>query len=125
MRQWLAASVLALIVTPVPASFHTFVIDQIYSNADGTVQYVVMRETLGAAGGNLWSGHSFKSTHAGVTRTLPFAVDLPSGATGNKRVLIGTQGLADLGFIVPDYVMPNGFLATDGGTLDYAGVDQV
>jgi hypothetical protein len=26
---------------------------------------------------------------------------------------------------VPDYVVPNGFLATNGGTLNYAGVDQV
>jgi hypothetical protein len=25
----------------------------------------------------------------------------------------------------PDYIIPDGFLATDGGTLNYAGVDQV
>ena len=27
--------------------------------------------------------------------------------------------------MAPDYVIPNNFLATDGGTVNYAGVDQV
>ena len=125
LGQWLAASALSLIATLASASFHTFAINQIYSNADGTVQYVVMREMLGSAGEDLWSGRTFSSTHAGVTRTFTFVGDLPNSATGNQRVLIGTQGLADLGFIAPDYIIPNGFLATDGATLDYAGVDQV
>ena len=35
------------------ASFHTFRIEQIYSNADGTVQFVVLRESAGANGENL------------------------------------------------------------------------
>ena len=46
-------------------------------------------------------------------------------STANTRVLIATQGFADLHLITPDYVIPNGFLATDGGTINYAGVDQV
>ncbi len=43
--------------------------------------------------------------------------------TANKRVLIATQGFAALGLITPDFVVPNGFLPTNGGTLDYAGVE--
>jgi len=39
--------------------------------------------------------------------------------------LIATQGFAALGLVTPDYVIPNGFLATSGGTVAYAGVDQV
>ena len=46
-------------------------------------------------------------------------------STANTRVLIATQGFADLRLVAPDYVIPNGFLATDGGTINYAGVDQV
>jgi len=107
------------------ASFHTFAIEQVYSNADGTVQYVVLHETLAANGENLWSGHAFTSTHAGITKSFTFPADLPSIATAGKRVLIGTQGLAALGFVTPDYVIPNGFLATDGATLDYAGADTI
>jgi hypothetical protein len=54
-----------------------------------------------------------------------FATDLPSSETADRRVLIGTQGFADLNLIAPDYIVPNQFLATDGGALDYAGVDLV
>ena len=38
------------------ASFHLFRIEQIYSNADGTVQFVVMHEAFGANGRGLLGG---------------------------------------------------------------------
>jgi hypothetical protein len=107
------------------ASFHTFVIEQVYSNADGTVQFIVLHETQGTNGENLWSGHAFTSTHAGVTKSFTFPADLPGTATANQRVLLGTQSMAALGFVAPDYVLPDGFLATDGATLNYAGADTV
>jgi hypothetical protein len=50
---------------------------------------------------------------------------MAASPTANKRVLVATQGFADLGIVAPDYIIPNGFLPTDGGTLDYAGVDSV
>jgi hypothetical protein len=40
--------------------------------------------------------------------------------TANKRVLIATQGFEALGLVAPDYVIPNGFLPTNGGTLNFA-----
>jgi hypothetical protein len=107
------------------ADFQSFAIEQVYSNADGTVQFVVLHEAQGTNGGSNWSGRAFTSTHAGVTKSFAFPADLPGTATANKPVLIGSQGLAALGFVVPDYVIPNGFLATDGGTLNYAGADTV
>jgi len=124
LRSFLAGAV-AIAATAAWGSFHTFVIDQAYSNADGTVQFVVLRESLGMNAENQWSGHTFTSTHAGVTKSFTFPADLPASATAGKRVLIATQGLAVLGFIAPDYVIPNGFLATNGATLNYAGVDTI
>jgi hypothetical protein len=115
----------AMAATSAWADYQTFAIEQVYSNADGTVQYVVLHEAQGTNGGNNWSGRAFTSTHAGVTKSFAFPADLPGTATANKRVLIGSQGLAALGFIAPDYVIPNGFLATDGGTLNFAGADTV
>ncbi|MDQ2961960.1 MAG: hypothetical protein M3R31_02200 [Pseudomonadota bacterium] len=120
-----AALASALVASAANGSFHTFAIESIYSNADGTVQYVVLRESSGTPGKNVWGGQTFTSTHAGVTKTFMFPSNLPSSQTSNKRVLIATQGFASLGFIVPDYVIPNQFLATAGGTLNYAGVDPV
>ena len=125
-----------LAAQPAFANFHLFQIEQLFSNADGTVQFVVMHEFGGMNGENLWAGNTLKSTQAGASKTFTFNKNLPGGSTGyygetmpsptaNKRVLIATQGFAALGLITPDFVMPNGFLPTSGGTLTYAGLDTV
>ena len=130
-----AAIAAALFSLPACASYHTYVIDELYSNADGTVQYVVLHESLGMNGQNLLAGHTLTATHAGQKKTYSFVRDLPGemcgyyncmpSPTAGTRVLIGTDGFAALGLVTPDYVVPNGFLPIDGGTVDYAGVDAL
>ncbi len=125
---------LALLALPASATFHTYQVDELYSNADGTVQYVVLHESLGMNGENLLGGHALLSTGAGGTATYVFPFDLPGGSCGyygctaaptaRSRVLIATRGFVSLGITTPDFVIPNGFLSTGGGTLNYAGVDQ-
>ena len=117
--------VLLLAASRARADFATFVVDTLYSNADGSVQYVVLHETQGANGGNLLAGRALTATHAGVTKVFTFPADLPNATTAGKRVLIASNGFAATSPIVPDYQMPDRFLPTDGGTVDYAGVDQV
>jgi hypothetical protein len=119
------------------ANFHFYKIEQIYSNADGTVQYLVMHESTGANGENLWAGNPLVAmpTHGGTPKTFVFPQNLPGGMcsyygcemapTAFTRVLIATQGFASLGLVKPDYIVPNGFFATDGVTVNYAGTDQV
>src|SRR5438094_8094312 len=106
------------------ADFASFVIDELYSNADGSVQYVVLHEAQGVNGGNLLSGRTLTATHAGVVKTFAFPTDLPNASTAGKRVLIGSNGFAATSPIAPDYQMPDRFLPTDRGTVNYAGVDQ-
>ena len=128
MKQVLAGFLgimLALAALLAHAEFHTFQIEQIYSNADGTIQFVVLHESVGSSGEQFLAGRALSSTHAGVTKTFVFPKNLPFVSTANRRVLIATQGFASLGLVTPDYVIPNEFLATDGATLNYAGVDQV
>ena len=99
-----------------------------------------MHESAGQNGENFWAGQVLTSTHAGAPpKVYVFPQNLPGGSgdecgygcmpslspTANKRVLIATEGFAALGLVTPDYVIPNGFLPTNGGTLNYAGVDQV
>ena len=107
------------------AGFDSFAIEHVYSNADGGVQFVVLREMQNLAGGHAWTGRAFRATRAGVTRSFTFPRDLPDGATAGRRVLLGSDGMASLGLVAPDYVLPDGFLPTDGATLDFAGADQV
>jgi Repeat of unknown function (DUF5648) len=138
LLRWSSAPLLALFAATATAEFHTFQIEEMYSNADGTVQYVVLHESRGMNGESHLTGVPLISTpSSGVANTFIFLKDLPGGSgmcgyytctpspTANKRVLIVTAGLLALGQINADYVIPNGFLATNGGTLNYGDVDSI
>ena len=99
------------------ATFHLFVVDQVFSNADATVQYVVFLQSPPSADEEAWGGHKLESTHDGDTQTLTYHGNLPSRLTRNKRVLVATQAFANLNLVKPDFIMPAGFLGTTGGRL--------
>ena len=120
-----AVALVTMLVTGGAAAFQTFKIAEIYSSADGAVQYIVLVESAGLDGEQHLGGQTLTVTHAGAAKVFMFPGDLPSGATAHRSVLIATQGLADLNLIAPDYVIPNQFLPTDGGALNYAGVDEI
>jgi len=110
----------ALLVSAVAhAAFHLFTIEQIYSNADGTVQFVVL--TTNINGENFWAtGAQMTSvTTGGPTLTHNFTTNLPNSNTAGKRVLVATQGFADLHLITPDFIIPNNFIPTGPGSLTY------
>ena len=114
-----------LFATGAYATFHTYRIEQIYSNAGGTIQFVVLREAEGASGQEFWSGHALTTRSAGVTQTYVFPNNLPSDDTAGTRVLVATQGFAALGIVTPDYVVPNHFIGIPSGTVNFADVDEV
>jgi len=122
-----AVATAALSITPAQAAFHLFRIDQIYSNGDGSVQYVVIREATGTNGENFWAGNSLRTTNvAGISKNSPFPSNLPSSSTASRSVLIATPGFAALNLVTPDFTIPARFIPTDGGTLDYAsGTDHI
>ena len=107
------------------ASFHTFQINEIYSNADGNIQFIELREVQGASGQNFLGGASLSTGSGATQKTFKFPNNLPSSATGGKFVLIATQGFAALGLVVPDYIVPDGFLPLVSGSVNYASVDSV
>jgi hypothetical protein len=121
--RWLAGAVLVLWVSFAQAAFHLFALDQLYSNADGSVQFVVLRETAGMNGENFWAGQSLRATPTGgAAQVLPFTTNLPNSATANRRVLVATPEFAALGIVTPDYIMPANFLPTGAGQVRYSGM---
>src|SRR4029078_5916767 len=120
----LAATALILGAAWVDAAFHLFRIDQVYSNADGSIQYVVMRESTGSNLENFWStGASLRATPTGGTpQTIEFTSGHPSTNTASRSVLIATPGFAALHLVTPDFTMPAQFIPRTGGTLNYASV---
>ncbi len=109
------------------AMFHLFVIDEIYSNADGTIQFIVLScpPAFCVNGENVWGGQVLISAGSTGPKNFPFPTNLPSGSTAGKKVLVATQGFAALGLVAPDYTIPNGFIPISNGLVNYAGVDQI
>jgi hypothetical protein len=129
-------SLFAFLAAPAAwATFHTYQIDELFSNADGTVQFIVLHEVFGANGQNFLGGHTLTSTSGGAMTTYVFPNDLPGGVsdgygmslapTAFTRVLIATQSFAALNLVQPDYVIPDGFLPLANGTIKSASVSAV
>ena len=105
-------------------SFHQYRINELYSNASGTIQFIEL--VVGNANGeHQWAGVNLRSIRDGVTQTFTFPSNLPNSSTANTTVLIATQAFADLGLVTPNFIVPAGFLFTAGGTLNFGGADEV
>ena len=118
-RLFLAVLALAATFTA-QATFHIVRMVELYSNADGTVQFLEI-EAL-APGQQFWAGQRLASSGGGNLRTFTFPDNLP-GDTSGRSVLIATQGFAALGIVTPDFIVPNGFFVQAGGTVNFADVD--
>src|SRR5438477_2930851 len=102
-------TVLALAASAAWGTYHFFAIEEIFSNADGTIQYVVLRECCGMNGENMLGGHTFTAVQGTTTNTYVFTNDLPGGEcdyygcmpaiTAHKHVLIATKGFAAVNLV--------------------------
>lgn len=126
------SAVLLLAWSTIVLASHTYEIVELYTNADGSIQFVLLQEYAGNDGQDFLAGDTLTATHAGRTKVYTFPNDLPSPRTAGRYVLIATQGYVDaeqsyseFANVPADYVMPDRFLPTDGGTVSYAGVDTV
>ena len=130
-RYVLACVALSMIAAvPGHADFITWEIYEVYSNADGTVQFVEFVESNGQNGQRSFTGKALKTFITGASWNDPlnthiFSSDLPSNFTANKYALVATQDFASLpGAVQPDFVMPDGFIDTsvvveiELGTID-------
>jgi hypothetical protein len=117
------------------ASFHLWEITQLYSNADGKVQFVEL--TALYSGQQYVAGHTISSSQGSTTHTYTLTSNLndDTGMMSDgdmymgmmmpmqsyKSLLLGTQGFADLGVVRPDFILPDGFLFTTNGRVDWGG----
>lgn len=123
-------------------SFHLYRLNELYSNADGSIQFIEL--TVGPFDGeSFWQGQSITATQGGttngngngyssslpslggITHSYTFPSNLPSTATANHKVLLATQGFADLGLVTPDFIIPAQFLFTGSGSVNFAGVSSI
>jgi hypothetical protein len=118
----LAASVALLATTftavPAKAAFHLWYIQEIFSNYDGSVQFIELRAT--ANGQNLLNGHTITTG----SHTFTFNANAPSSTTNTKTLLLATAGFGSIpGAVAPNYSsipLPANFFNPAGDTITFA-----
>jgi hypothetical protein len=103
------------------AGAHTWDVNEIFSNADGTIQFVELREAGGGTGEVNVAGHLVTSNAHSVTITSNVA-----SPTSFRTILFGTAAYAALpGAPAPNYIIPANFLSVSGDTLAYNPYDTI
>jgi hypothetical protein len=100
------------------AAFHLWSVDEVYSSADGSVQFIELSTASNLE--NSLFGHVISCTGPQGTHSFTFPANLSSSSTAGKTFLIGTTNLALVpGGVAPDYVLTNSmpFLFSGGGTI--------
>ena len=153
-HRWMTACLLgvaALVATAAPPAraASSYRIEQLYSNLDGSVQYIRLRESAGRDGEQAIGGLTITVTGGGVTKTYTIPRDLWWPTTAGTPVQIstgltpyvccsatpfGSEYLAlddgvGTGFALRSYAdypsLPDRFLPVGGGTIRIEGVDVV
>ena len=107
-----------LAAAPGQASFTTWEVNEVFSNADGTIQFIEFFEANAQNGQRSFPGKDIKTFVTGAppidfSNRYVFGGDVSSNLTANKFALVATSGFASLpGAVPPDFVMPDGFIDT-------------
>jgi hypothetical protein len=121
-KRWLLPVLTAVAfaaASPAYSAFHLWTVQEIYTDASGSLQFIELHTTetgqnfvngmnVTAAPGNRLTGH---------TITLP-GDSLP-GDTAGHSLLFGTAGLQAAGGPAPDYIIPDNFLFSGAGNLNF------
>jgi hypothetical protein len=126
LRFALAIGLLAGIAENALAGQHTWRVNEVFSNADGTIQFVELQEALGSPNEVGVPSQLISATNTGESF---FIGGGPLTApTSNKFFLIATPGFAALpGAPTPDSIIPAAnipFFATSGDTVVYSVYDN-
>lgn len=124
-----AAALLGMfIIAPqAKAAFHLWAIQEIYSNSSGTVQFIEFYDGFGGQEFTAFQDVSVTNLANTQTNTYTLTHHLPSNANPQDSFghtfLLGTAGLQAAGGPAPDFVVPDGFLFTGGGSIDFFGLN--
>jgi len=128
MRALLPALSISLMLAPVTASavFHLWDITEVYSNADGSVQFIEFATNTNSQ--DELAGHTLTSSlwiYTFPTDLDPDAMGNGNNATANKHMLVATPAFASQpGAVAPDCVLDvTEFFDFVQDSIDFSGVD--
>ena len=112
-----------LLSSPALATFHFWQISEIYSNADGTVQYI---ELFTASNNQQFTiGTTIRASQGASSNDFVFPSNT-SAPTGGHHLLLATADFASLpGSVTPDFTLADGFLFAPDGLVDYMGANRL
>ena len=91
---------------PTHAAFHFWHVKEVFSNADGSVQFIELFDSFNNE--NFVSGHTLRSNSDGVIKNFTLLSNAPSSLTANKHLLFATPGFSALpGGVTPNYTLPD------------------
>jgi len=115
----------------------TFRISQVYSNLDGSIQFVELTEMAGLNGQHGFAGLTLTVTRNGMEKQYVFPHDLPTDQTAHLSIVVAAfdsslgMPLTDTSYLgynccyEPTFrSLPIRFLPTAGATVDFAGIDR-
>ena len=112
-----AIAAFGLACAPVFAAFHLWAFSELFSSADGKVQFVELHALT--TGQQFVTGHSIAASGSAGSHVFEFNHDMP-GDTGGHSMLIGTQSFAALNVVAPDFIVPDNFFSLGSGTITFA-----
>lgn len=120
----LILSAMACMCGSASGAFHLFTIQEVFSNGDGTVQFIELFTTFG--GQQFLSGHTITFESNAVTTNTLNLTNLPADTT-NKTFLVGTANLTTLFGVTPDFIIPANFFSPGSNNfINFAeGTDRV
>jgi hypothetical protein len=109
-----------LLPTKAAAKNHAWRINEFFSNADGSIQFIELWESEGSDVDVLFEDLQLLSN----TQVFTFPADL-IGPTGHKFLLVATQGFANMpGAPTPDHIIPDNFFSAND-FLRYANIIDI
>lgn len=112
----LAAVALSVPSATALAGSHTWKVNEVFSNADGTIQFIELSECCGFAN-EINLNNKWVETDSGGAEQINGNVTAP---TSNRKFLLATNGFAALpGAPVPDEIIADGFIDINGDTVRY------
>jgi hypothetical protein len=118
LKGWLGLGLLLASPAVTRADFHFFFINEVFTNPEGTIQFVELFTSFGAQ--NNLGGHTIRASNGPNINVFTFGSGLV-GDTTNKHVLIATPGFAAIpGAVTPDYTFPSLNFLFQNGAVNFA-----
>ncbi len=108
-------AVIAFTNASVMAGAHTWKFTEFFSTADGSIQFIELKETMGTCNEFNLAGKNVFS----IANNFNFPGNL-AGCTASRHLLIATASYVALGVgPTPDYTVADGFFSVGGDTIQY------